>query len=267
VGDGVRLYVRYVALSLRSQLQYRASLIMLALGTLLITVIEFVGIWALFDRFGSLRGWTLPEVALLYGMVELTFSLSDAFSRGLDMFPGMVARGDFDRILLRPRSTILQLLGQELALRKLGRAVQGLGVLVWATLTLDVTWSAAKVLLLMAAVAGGVCLFCGIMVLAATLAVWTVEPLEITAAFTDGGACTAQYPLTIYRRWFRRFFTFVIPLACVNYLPGLAIMGRRDPLGTPVPLQWAAPLAGVLFLAVTLQVWRLGLRRYTSTGS
>ena len=37
----------------------------------------------------------------------------------------MVASGDFDRLLVRPRSTVLQLLGQELALRRLGRLVQG----------------------------------------------------------------------------------------------------------------------------------------------
>lgn len=77
----------------------------------------------------------------------------------------------------------------------------------------------------------------------------------------------AQYPLTIYRPWFRRFFTFVIPLACVNYFPALAILGRPDPLGMPVFLQWIAPLIGVGFLVVTLQVWKIGVRHYRSTGS
>jgi ABC-type uncharacterized transport system permease subunit len=33
----------------------------------------------------------------------------------------MVKAGDFDRILLRPCSTVLQLLGQELTLRRVGR--------------------------------------------------------------------------------------------------------------------------------------------------
>jgi ABC-2 type transport system permease protein len=77
----------------------------------------------------------------------------------------------------------------------------------------------------------------------------------------------SQYPLAIYRPWFRRFFTVVIPLACVNYFPGVAILGRPDPLGTPAALQWLAPAAGPLFLLVCLQIWRVGVRHYQSTGS
>jgi ABC-2 type transport system permease protein len=77
----------------------------------------------------------------------------------------------------------------------------------------------------------------------------------------------AQYPLAIYRDWFQKLFIFIIPLGCANYFPGLAILGHPDPLGTPVWLQWCCPLAGPLFLVVALRVFRLGIRRYTSTGS
>jgi ABC-2 type transport system permease protein len=81
---------------------------------------------------------------------------------------------------------------------------------------------------------------------------------------TYGGTETAQYPLDIYRPWFRRFFTFVVPLACVGYLPVLGIL--RPGMAAPwVP--YAAPLAGLVFLWVALMLWRVGVRHYTSTGS
>jgi ABC-2 type transport system permease protein len=265
--DGLDLYLRYAAVSLRSQLQHRASVIMQALGTLLITAIEFLGIWALFVRFGTIRGFTLPEVALLYGMVEVAFAMADAVTRGFDAFASLVTSGDFDRLLVRPRSTVLQLAGQELALKRVGRLVQGLAVMIWATGAAHLAWSPAKLLLLVATVLGAGCLFCGLFVLQATLCFWTIEPLEIMAAFTYGGVETGHYPLTIYRRWFRRFFTFVIPLGCVGYLPSLALLDRPSPPGVPVALRWLAPLAGVAFLLVALQVWKLGVRRYVSAGS
>ena len=59
---------------------------------LLVTGIEFLGLWALFDRFGSLRGWTLPEAAMFYGLINIVFSLSDAIGRGFDLFGGWSAR-------------------------------------------------------------------------------------------------------------------------------------------------------------------------------
>jgi ABC-2 type transport system permease protein len=179
----------------------------------------------------------------------------------------MVKAGDFDRLLLRPRSTALQLAGQELTLRRVGRFAQGLIVLLWSAHALDLAWSPEKIVLVSAAALGGACLFSGLIVLQATLAFWTTETLEIVNTVTYGGVETAQFPLSIYRPWFRRFFTFVIPLATVSYFPALAILDRGAASGVPEPLQWGAPLAGFLFLLVALQVWKIGVRHYCSTGS
>lgn len=84
---------------------------------------------------------------------------------------------------------------------------------------------------------------------------------------TYGGVETAQFPISIYREWFRRFFIYVIPLAGVTYFPAVALIGKQDPLGTSRLLQYLAPLSGPLFLAATLQLWRIGVRHYRSTGS
>lgn len=267
MADALRLWARYAGISMRGQMQYRASFLLAAGGQFLATAVEFIGMWALFDRFGQLKSWTFPEAALFYGVVHLSWALADALTTGFDRFGILVKQGDFDRLLLRPRSTVLQLAGHELALRRVGRLVQGAAVLVWASLALGLAWTPAKLGLLAAAVAGGTSLFFGIMILHATLAFWSTESLEIINTLTYGGIQSAQYPLSIYRAWFRHFFTFAVPLACVSYFPVVAILGRPDPLGTPPWLQGLAPVAGPAFLAAALQVWRVGVRRYTSTGS
>ena len=265
--DALRLYRHYVKASIRMQLAYRASVVISTLGAVLLTATEFFAVLALFDRFGQLRGWTLPEVSLFYGMISVTWALSDAFSRGFDGFARMVKTGDFDRVLLRPRSTVLQLLGTELTLRRAGRLVQGLAVLGYASTAGTIDWTPGRAVLLVVAVACGVCTFLGLLVLQATSAFWTVEGLEVWSAFTYGGLTMSQYPLAIYRSWFRGVFTYVIPLGCVSYFPALAILGRPDPLGAPGWVSWLAPLAGPVFLMLCLQVWQIGVRHYRSTGS
>ena len=265
--NALKLYARYAAVSMRSQMQYRASFLMQSAAHFLITGVEFLAIWALFQRFGSLKGWILPEVAFFYGTIHVAFSIADALSRGFDISANLIKMGDFDRLLLRPRSTVLQLLGYEFTLRRVGRFGQGLAVLIWAALTLNIHWTVGKLLLLAATVGGGVSLFMGLIVIQATIAFWTVESLEVMNTLTYGGVETAQYPLSIYLPWFRKFFTFVVPLACVSYFPILAIIEKPDPLGTPLLLQIIAPLAGLLFLTGALRFWRIGIRHYTSTGS
>lgn len=265
--NAFQLYMRYIGISIRGQMQYRITFLVQSLGMLLITGIEFLGLWALFSRFGTLRGWTLPEAAMFYGLINVVYSFSDALTRGFDLFGGMVRSGGFDRVLLRPRSTVLQLMGQELTLKRTGRFTQGLAVLVWACLALHIHWTLGKAILLAGTLVGGTCLFFGILVLQATSCFWTTETLEIWSSLTSGGNYAGQYPLAIYPVWFRRFFIYVVPLGCVAYFPVLAILGKADPTGSAVWFQWVSPMAGVIFLAVCLRVWRIGVRHYTSTGS
>jgi viologen exporter family transport system permease protein len=265
--DALRLYGHYASISLRGQLEYRASFVMQAIGQFFVTGVEFVAIVILFDRFGEIRGWTLYEVAFLYGLISVTYAAADAVSRGFDIFGNTVKYGEFDRLLLRPRSTVLQLFGQELTLRRVGRFGQGVAVLLFAIHGLEIGWSAGRLVLLVFTVACGASLFVGIIILQATSAFWTTESLEMWNAFTYGGVSMSQYPIEVYRSWFRRFFTFVIPIACINYFPGVAMLNRPDPLGTPLWVQWLAPLAGPAFLFVSIQVWKFGVRHYQSTGS
>jgi len=263
--NSIQLYFRYIGVSIRAQMQYKSSFIMMAIGGFLVNCGEFFGVWALFDRFKNIQGWTLPEAALLYGMVHIAFALSEAGARGFDIFGRMVKSGDFDRLLLRPRSTVLQLLGQELQLMRIGRFAQGLVVLIWAISALDgIVWTPFKVYMLIGSIISGACLFSGLFILQATLAFWTIESLEVANTVTYGGVEAAQFPISVYRTWLREFFTLAVPLAFINYFPSLAILGRSQ---WPDALNCMIPWVGIVFLLLTLQVWKLGVRHYCSTGS
>jgi len=261
--NALRLYGRYVAVSWRSQMQYPGAFIATTIGAFATTIADFFGVWALFARFRQIEGWRFGEVALLYGVISVAFAIADALTRGFDVFgTQFVKTGDFDRLLVRPRSTVLQLLGYELRATRIGRLSQGM--LAWgigAHLS-AVDWTVGAWAILLFAVLGGVALFSGVLVLQATLAFWTVEGLEIANTLTYGGVEAAQYPLDVYARWFRTFLTFVVPIACVSYFPVAAVLGRDVPR-----LAVATPVFGFLFLMVAVWAWRFGVRHYTSTGS
>lgn len=265
--NDLQLYFRMVGIAIRGQMQYRASFLLLSLGQGAVTVIEFFGIWALFDRFGRLPGWELAEVAVFYGVVNVAFSFSDALSRGFDLFGEDLRQGEFDRLLVRPRSALLQLSGRRFAVHRVGRLVQGAAVLIWGLHTLEVPFGIPQVALLGLTVTGGAALFLGLTILQATLAFWSTESLEVMNTMTYGGVQTASYPLAIYREGFRRFLTFVVPLAGVAYFPVLALIGRTDPLGSTLTTQLLAPLSGFAFLAAACAIFQLGTRHYSSTGS
>jgi ABC-2 type transport system permease protein len=267
VRDTLHLYGSYLAASLRSQLQYRASFLMMTAAVGATSFLEFATVWALFERFGRLADWSLPEAAVLYGLVNVAFALSEALARGFDDFPSMVRSGSFDRVLLRPRSTALQVAGSRIQLMRIGRLLQALLVLAWGAHALQIRWTLEQVGIACLAIGGGVALFSGLLVLQATFSFWSTESLEVFNIATYGGVETTQYPLSVYRRELRTFFTWFVPLATVTYFPTLAILNRSDPLGSTRAFQTWCPLLGWLFLAICLQIWEIGVRHYRSTGS
>lgn len=265
--NGLRLYFRYISGSFKSQMQYKVSFWLHLVGQFFTTAIEFFGIWTLFNRFSQIGTWTLAEVALFYGMVNTSFACADALGRGFDLFGRMIRAGDFDRVLLRPRSTVLQLFGTEFTLKRLGRLTQGLAVLGWSLSTLHIPLSLSTLWLLGTACIGSIALFVGIVIMQATLTFWTIDSLEIMNILTYGGVETAQYPFSIYRQWFQQFFTFLIPLTCVSYFPLLAVLKKAAEFSVPLWVCYVSPIAGILFLIVSLKLWRIGERYYCSTGS
>ena len=257
----IKVYLQLVRACLHSQMQYRASFVLMALGQFTVTGLEFAAIAALFFRFGAIHEWSLAEVAFLYGVVGCGYAMAEGLCRGFDQFSALIRRGDFDRLLLRPRSTLVQVAAYEVQLMRIGRFMQGAAVLAWAISRLH---QGIAVILPAAAMIGGTMLtFCGLFVMQATLTFFTVETPEIVNVVTYGGVETASFPLTIYPGWLKFTFTWLVPLASTAYLPARLLFKAHDPISCILLM----PVCGLLFLLASIVIWQFGERHYASTGS
>ncbi|MEF2243495.1 MULTISPECIES: ABC transporter permease [unclassified Paenibacillus] len=260
----MNLYFKYLAIHFKSQLQYRTSFLLLCIGQFFIPFTVFAGMYFLFERFGQLQGWSFYEVALCFAVIHLAFSLGECFCRGFDAFSSLVAGGGFDRLLVRPRGTVVQVLGSKFEFTRFGRLLQSIVVLIWALSGLPIAWSVIKIATLISMVVNGVFIFAGIFIIMATFCFWTIQGLEVANVFTDGGREMAQYPLNIYEKWVTKWFTFIIPFGAVSYLPLMYLLDKQE--GSEL-LALLLPFAGLLFLIPCLLIWRFGVKHYRSTGS
>ena len=73
----LRSYLQIAWLWIRAAWQYPTSFVLLAVGNGLITALDFVGLWIMFAHLDDLAGFTLPEVALLYGSASLALAVAD----------------------------------------------------------------------------------------------------------------------------------------------------------------------------------------------
>lgn len=258
----MKLYFRYFAIHFKSQMQYKTSFFLTLLGQFLTAFSTFLGIWVMFSRFNTVDGYTYAEVSLCYAVVLMAFSLAETFFRGFDTFPRMIGNGEFDRILVRPRNEIFQVLGAKIDFSRLGRLLQAATVFAWAIPRSGVDWNAANIATLCGMIIAGMFVFAGLFLIYAAICFFTLDGLEVMNIFTDGGREFGRYPLSVYGEGVLRFLTYVVPLALFLYYPFLTLLGRSDRL-----LYRLCPLFALFFLVPCYLVWRFGLRHYKSTGS
>ena len=232
----VKLYLESFKFNIKKQLEYKSSFIMNALSQLFLFFTYYFIIIGLFNKFNNIKGFTLFET--------------------------LVINGELDRLLLRPRGILLQVLCNEIDFVKIIRMLQSLIIMIISLIKLDIIWNISKVITLILMVLSSILIFFGIFVLTASYCFITVQGLEIKNVFTDGGKNLAQYPIGIYKKGVSFFFTFIIPYAFINYYPLLYFIDKTDNI-----LYMLSPILVFVFLIPCLLSFKIGLKHYSSTGS
>lgn len=257
----MKLYWKFFSIHLRSAMAYRASFLLSCLGHLLITTNVFLSVVFLLDRFQSVGGYTLPQLALCFSVILAATSLAECFGRGFDIFHRLLADASFDRIMVRPRSPLFQVLCQDMKPTMFARLLQAAVMLAWAARSGAVAWTAGKVLTLALMILCGAAVFFGLFLVNAAICFFTLEHVEVLNIFTDGPREYGKYPFGVYGKPVLLVLTFLVPLALVQHWP-LQYLLDRGPA-------WYGllPLAALIFLIPCALLWRLGVRHYRSTGS
>lgn len=265
--EGVRAYVLIAGMWIRSTMAYRLSFTMTALGNFTATAFDFVALLLMFSHVDRLGGYSLGEIAFLYGAAATSFGLSDLVMGSMDRLGRRIRDGTLDTLLVRPVPVLAQIAADRFALRRVGRIVQGLLILVYGLTAVDVSWTPLKVLLVPVMVLSGAVIFSAVFVAGAAFQFWAQDASEVQNAFTYGGVTLLEYPPTLFAKDLLRGVTWLVPLAFVNWLPALYVLGRGYPLDIPRWVAFLSPGVAVACGALAGLAWRVGLRAYRSTGS
>ncbi|MGW2022797.1 ABC transporter permease [Streptomyces decoyicus] len=267
VAQGLFAYGLIVRMWVRSALAYRTSFVMMTVGNFAANGLDFVAIMLMFSRIDALGGFTLPEVAFLYGTSGVSLGLADLLLGSVEGLGRRVRDGTLDTLLLRPVPVFAQIAADRFALRRLGRITQAVLVLGWSLPLLPVDWTVGRALMVPLMAVCGAAIFAAVFTAGAAFQFWAQDAAEVQNSFTYGGNAMLQYPPTVFARELVRGVTFLVPLAFVNWLPALRLLGHPDPLGLPGWVDFMGPVVAALMCAGAGLAWRLGLRAYRSTGS
>ena len=258
------MYRKYFNMYLKSAFQYRSSTLLLSISQLIITAAELFSIYLLLNRFKSIGGWDFSQVAIMFGIIMVAFPLSECFGRGFDQFSKQLKTGGLDRILIRPRSVFWQVFTSDFEFSKIGRIAVGVFALCYGLIKANITWNFAKVICIILVILAGLLINLSLLIINAGITIYTIEDFEALNILTNGGRDLAQYPITIYKKWFRNIFTYILPLATINYLP---VMFLTDAPGATILGHMLAPLWGSLIIIPAVIFFNLSLRNYQGAGT
>jgi ABC-2 type transport system permease protein len=262
----MRGYASVLAIQLRTSLalalQYRTDFVTEGLVEVFWSVTAIVPLFVVFDVRPVVAGWSLGEALMVTGFFTLLQGiLEGAVNPNMVLVVEQIRKGTFDFVLLKPKdaqflvSTARVLPWRALnVITAVALFAYGFARLGRVPSLVDVT---ASIALLVAATA----LLYSLWMMAVSVAFYVVKIDNLTYFF---GATfdAARWPATMFRGFFRIFFTFVIPLTLMTTYPAEALLGRTTP--TKLVATFAA---AALALLLSRAVWRRALGKYTSASS
>lgn len=257
----MKLIGKYLGMYFKSQLEYKSSFILTCIAQLLTLSLSSFMVFILMDKFHFLDNYDIYELMLGISIVQFGFSFSECFMRGFDKFSEVIKVGGLDLMLIRPRNIYVQVFGSNIELTKLSRVLGSLVLFIIAISNIDsITWYGVLYLFLL--LVGSSMIYAALFIFSACFCFKTVEGLEFMNIFTDGSREFGQYPMGLFRREVILVFTFLIPLACVNYYPISYILGKSDNIWYLI-----SPLMTVILFIMSIITFNRCIRHYEGTGS
>ncbi len=258
-----RLFVLYFGQYAKARLEYRADFFSSVLASFLGTAAAFGFLLIVFSRVPAVKGWTFEEMVFLYGFSLIPLGVFNVFSWNLYLFADRyLIEGRFDRVLLRPVSSVFQVLFESFRLESVQETATGLFAIVWASRRMGLAFGPLDVVLFVAWAICGAVIYLAIFLGLTATSFWIEDRIGISPPVFNLMQF-GRYPLTIYDAWVRFALSFVIPFAFASFYPTARFLHRPEFLRE----FWAVPLVAAAAAAIALSLWKSGVARYHSTGS
>ena len=257
------LFGEYFAQYVKMRMSYRGDFIVSTATSMAATIFALAFVIVLFHKVPALAGWTLPEEIFLYGFSLIPYGMFNVISLNLyDFGNNYIIEGKFDRVMLRPISTLFQVLFEQFRVESMQEIATGLFCMWYASRELHIHWTVGKFSLL---IFWGLCagvIYISVFLLLTTISFWFEDRIGVHPPVWNLIAF-GRYPLSIYSGTVQFFLCWIIPFGLASFYPSVRLLGHTV---TPEYLPFV-PVVAVGFLIFAICMWNLGTRHYSSTGS
>lgn len=245
------------------QMGYRGDFIVSLLTAFAATVFGLLFVIILFQRAPKLAGWSFAEEVFLYGFSLVPYGVFNIIASNLYNFGNdYIIEGKFDRILLRPISSLFQILFETFRLEAVQGIATGIFCMWWASHQLHIIWPLAKIAMLFFFEVCASVIYVAVFLMLTCVSFWFEDRVGIHPPVWNV-INFGRYPLSIYNGAVQFVLCWIIPFGLASFYPSVRMLGRAV-VPEYAPL---VPVVAAVFLALAISLWNFGTRHYSSTGS
>ncbi|MBD5531215.1 MAG: ABC transporter permease [Lachnospiraceae bacterium] len=264
----IRVVLQSLKMSIHTRMQYRGDSLVATLAVFFRESANIIAIYLALLKFDRINDWNVNEMLFLYSILFLTYAFVVSLFADLRQFSDTIREGRFDRLLVRPRSLLLQLiLNNADLIASAGHGTLGILLFVISAGRVGIHWDLVTILYYIGAIIGGILIQGGMFIIFSSLCFYFVETNSIRDIFYWNMRKFAGYPISIYHKLIQGILIYVVPFAFVNYFPAQYLLRKEDMANYPAIYIYIAPFVGIIVYAAAYLFWRVSVKRYYSTGN
>lgn len=264
----MKIVLQSLRMSMLSHLQYRADSIVATLAVFLREATSIIVIYLTLMKFDHINGWNVNELLFLFSLLFITYSIIVILFADLRDFSRMIREGRFDRLLVRPRGVLCQLIANHSdIIAAIGHGMLGTILFIVSAGRVGVVWNVSTVVYYISTIISGVLIQGGMFIIFSALSFYFVETNSIRDVFYWNMRKFAGYPISIYNKLIQGIMIYVVPFAFVNYFPAQYLLRKADMAQYPAIYMYIPPVVGIVVYVIAYVFWRVSIRFYKSTGN
>lgn len=264
----LRIALQSLKMSIYTRMQYRVDSAVAALAVFLRESANIIVIYLALIKFDRINEWNVNEMLFLFSLLFLTYAFVVSLFADLRYFSDTIRDGRFDRLMVRPRGLLFQLvLNNADIIASIGHGTLGVILFLVSAGRVGIQWNFGTILYYTAAIIGGVLIQGGMFIIFSSLSFYFVETDSIRNIFYWNMREFAGYPVSIYPKIIQMIMIYIVPFAFVNYFPAQYLLRKPDMAQYPEIYMYLAPFAGIVIYAAAYLFWRISVKRYKSTGN
>jgi|SRR3989344_2017706 len=246
--------------SFQTQVLTRGALMLFLIAKLLRFFIFFIFIIILLDKTKVLAGYTLDQTIFFFLSFSLIDTLVQTIFREVYRFRPTIVNGTFDYYLIKPFNPLFRALATGPDLTDLFLLIPLIGAIIYYMERLGIN-NLSNILVYILMLLVGIVIALAFHILVLALAILTTEIDHAILVYRDVTGM-GRFPLDIYREPVRGILTFVLPVGIMMSFPAKAILG----LLSPQLIMYAISFS-VILLIVSIKIWKVSLKQYSSASS